>query len=427
MKHVPRPLLVLRLVLLLLVALTGCPRHESAEPRERDIELVFRNQPLLGPTGAFEALLRDFEAKHPGVRVRTEPVPNASDLAHQFFLTSLEGGSSDFDLLLLDVIWVAEFTRAGWLVDLSEAFPPDKVRAEFLPGAADAVIIEGRTMALPWYLDVGLLYTRTDLVPHPPRTYEELLRFARAAMKKDRTLAGYVWQGRQYEGLSCNAFEAIWGHGGEPLQGDRIVLTSQEAVAGLAYLRELIESGISPPSTLSAAEEESRRVFQAGRAVFMRNWPYAWAEAQAVGSPIRGKVAATPLPTLTGEPGAGTLGGWQIGLNVHMKPSHRKAALALLAHLTSPEANLMLATDYARNPARSSAYDSEVLKARAPFIAGLRDALSLARARPKTPYYNLLSDTLQGEFSAAISGVRTPERAMERAQQQIDRMTEGTR
>lgn len=413
-------------LLLCLLLLSGCPPRE-AKDRTGAIELVFRNQPLLAQSQAFEALLREFEAKNPGVSVRIEPIPNSSDLAHQFFLTALEGESDDFDLFILDVIWVAEFTRAGWMADLSEAFPPEQIRSEFLPGAADAVIIGGRTMAIPWYVDVGLLYTRTDLVPHPPRTYAELIAFAKAAREKDPALAGYVWQGRQYEGLSCNAFEAIWGHGGEPLEGDRILLETEEAEAGLAYLRELLVSGVSPPSTLSAAEEESRRVFQAGRAVFMRNWPYAWAEAQAPGSPIRGKVAATPLPTLSGEPGAGTLGGWQIALNVHARPAHRKAALALIAHLTSEEANLMLATDYGRNPARRSLYDSEALKRRAPFIAGLRDALSRARARPKTPYYNLLSDTLQGEFSAAISGVRSPERALERAQQQVDRMVGSAR
>ncbi len=70
---------------------------------------------------------------------------------------------------------------------------------------------------------------------------------------------------------------------------------------------------ISPPGTLNYGEEEARGVFQSGNAVFMRNWPYAWALSQAGDSPVRGKVAVAPLPR-GGSNGtrASTLGGWQL-------------------------------------------------------------------------------------------------------------------
>src|SRR5262249_7734952 len=151
-------------------------------------------------------------------------------------------------------------------------------------------------------------------------------------------VAGYVWQGRQYEGLVCNAYEAIWGHGGSTMDAGRVLLDTPEARAGLGYLRRLLERGLSPASVTSQAEEESRRVFQEGRAAFMRNWPYAWAEAQRADSPIRGKVGMAPLPTVGGEPGYGALGGYQLALNAHTPAPKREAALALIAHLTSDEA-----------------------------------------------------------------------------------------
>ena len=36
--------------------------------------------------------------------------------------------------------------------------------------------------------------------------------------------------------------------------------------------------------------------------------------------------------------------------------------------------------------------------------------------RPATPYYAMIADTLQAEFSAAISGIRSPAAALHRAQ-----------
>ena len=80
----------------------------------------------------------------------------------------------------------------------------------------------------------------------------------------------------------------------------------------------------------------------------------------------------------------------------------------------------MLALAYGRNPARRASYDDARLRERAPFIAGLLPFVERARARPVTPYYMLVADALQGELSAAVSGLRTPAEALRRAQAQAD-------
>jgi multiple sugar transport system substrate-binding protein len=408
-----------------LVLLTACSRSSSPHDltAEGKLRLVFVHQPLWGPPAAFDALLDSFRKENPEVALQTQQLPNDSDVSHQFFLTALEGGSSEIDLLVADVVWVPEFVRAGWISDLSAEFAPSVLADELLPAAADAVTLEGKTWAIPWYVDVGLLFYRSDLVPEAPRTWAQLERFARAAMKRDPQLQGYLWQGRQYEGLVCNVYEAIWGFGGESLQGGTLALDTAPAVDALAWLRHLIASGISPSSVTSAAEEQARLQFQAGRAVFMRNWPYAFAQMQKPGSPIRGKVGISPLPTQTGEPGWGTLGGWQLAVNAHASPERRAAAIRLIRILTSPAANLTFAIAYGRNPPRRLTYSDPALMREAPEIAQLLPIVERARPRPLTPYYGMLSDILQGEFSAAISGIRSPKAALQRAQAQADRLT----
>ncbi|MCP3169378.1 ABC transporter substrate-binding protein [Myxococcus qinghaiensis] len=416
------------LVLGVSVLSAGCRRgggsgSEDGRDGAGSTRLVLKYQPLWGPPEPFRELLAGFERDNPGVTLVTEALPNSSDLAHQFFLTSLEGGAKDFDVLVADVVWVPEFARAGWIADLSAEFPPERLREEFLPGPVEAVVVEGRTYAVPWYLDVGVLYYRTDLVPRAPRTYAELERFALDAKAKVPGIQGYVWQGRQYEGLSCNVFEALWGHGGHAMgENGRVLLETEAGREALAYLRGLLVSGVSPETVMGFGEEEARRIFQEGRAVFMRNWPYAWSEAQKEGSPIRGKVGMAPLPTVSGEPGFGTLGGYQLAVNAHVSPERRKLAAKLISHLTSPEANLVLAVHYARNPPRAAVYDDARLKESSPFIAGLREMAERAKPRPVTPYYNLISDVLQSEFSAAVAGLRSPEESLKRAQKQVDHL-----
>lgn len=415
------------LLLLAVVALVLGPACERSAPSRTEgagrTRIVFVHQPLWGDPASFRALLGRFEQANPDVELVTQLIPSATDVAHQYFLTALEGGSSDFDVLVADVVWVAEFAKAGWIADLSAAFPPAELRARYLPGPLEATVLDGRTWAVPWFADVGLLYYRSDLVPRAPRTYAELESAARAAMTKVPGIEGYLWQGRQYEGLNCNVAEAVWGHGGDLTIDSRVVVDSSAARAALTTLGRFVSSGVSPASVTSATEEDSRRAFQAGRAVFMRNWPYAWASLQAADSPVRGKVAFTTLPTTTGEPGSGALGGWQLALNAHTPASRREAATRLIAHLASAESSLHLALHHARVPARIDVLEHPRLRAEAPFLAGLRPMLEHARPRPVTPYYLLISDVLQGEFSAAIVGLRPPAEALGRAQKLIDHIT----
>src|SRR5437868_9290489 len=411
----------MRAALALSLLSAACAR--SAPPEAAGaVTVVLKHQPLWGDPAPFHAFLDRFRQENPDVRVRTETLPNASDIAREMFLTALEGGAADFDVFAIDVVWAPEFARAGWLADLSEAFPAARLRGEFLPHAVDAVTLNGRVYAVPWFLDVGLLYYRTDLVSRAPRTYDELRDFARAAMQRDPQLAGFLWQGRQYEGLNCNVFEAVWGRGGEILRDGRIALDTAEAKAALAWLRETITSGLSPRSVVSSAEEETRRAFQDGRAVFLRNWPYVWAEVQSPGSPVRGKVGLAPLPSTTGAPGAGTLGGWQLAVNAHSPPARRHAAERLVAFLTSHDAAVDLALHYSRIPARRAVYDDARIREEAPFIAALLPIALAARPRPVTPYYALASDSIQGELSAAIAGLRSPAEALSRAQRIVDHL-----
>lgn len=408
-------------------SVTGCtsaPRGGRDELRPPGkLRLVLKHQPLWGGPAPFRALLAAFERETGDVEVATEPLPNASDVAHQFFLTALEGGTRHFDVFVVDVAWVSEFARAGWLADLSGAFPPDALRRDFLPGAAEAAIFEGRTWATPWYVDAGILYRRTDLVPDPPATYEDLTRAALDAVRAGRVQHGFVWQGKQYEGLVCNVYETIWGHGGEAMHGGRVRLSTPEARAALESMRGYLIRGVSPPSVTSQAEEESRRVFQEGRAAFMRNWPYALAEAQRPGSPVRGKVGVSPLPSATGAPGHGALGGYLLAVNARSPAYKREAALRFLTHLTSTDANVSMALAYGRNPARRAAYEDTRVLSGAGTIPELLPVVERARPRPVTPYYSMISDVLQGEMSAAITGIRPPAEALARAQALVDHLT----
>lgn len=413
-------------IMILLALIMGCaPPDQSQKPGQSpggETVIVFKHGKIAGDPALFRQLIARFESQNPEITVKDETLPASTDEQHQFYVINLEGHSTDFDVISMDVIWIPEFARARWLRDLSHLLPTDE-REAFFPGPIKAVSFNGRIYAIPWYIDAGLLYYREDLLQKygfpPPETWQELVDTAHYIISREKGLYGFVWQGKQYEGLVCNVFEYFWSNGGDVLRNGKVVIDTPENIQALAFMRNLITKyDVTPPLVTTAIEESTRHIFGNGRALFMRNWPYAWNIFQKEGSQVRGKVGVTLLPAFSKGLSASTLGGWQLGVNRFSK--HPEAAEKLIKFLTSPESQKTLALTIGYKPTRKSLYQDKDLIRDQPFIAGLYDVFMTARPRPVSPYYMMISQVIQPEFSAALSGIKTPEEALRSAERQIE-------
>ena len=382
--------------------------------------VTFKHGKLSGDPRAFDALLREFERRHPGVTVREELLPSSTDQQHQFYAINLEGQSVGFDLLAVDVIWVQEFAKAGWIRDLDHLLPSTE-RDAFFPATIRAATFDGRLYAMPWYVDAGVLFYRRDLLERygfaPPQTWPELVRITRTILERERdpTLKGFVWQGKQYEGLICVALEFIWGHGGDVPTG-----RDADTEAALVFMRNLIRDGISPPLVSTADEETTRHLFGSGRAIFMRNWPYAYKLFQQKDSPVRGKVGLAPLPSAPGYQARSVLGGWMLA--IPHRAARQQEAADLIRFLTSPQSQRRIALEIGYKPSRTALYEDEALLREQPWLADLSPVLRDAKPRPVTPYYLMFSQAWQPELSAVLVGIKTPQAALASARQQMARI-----
>lgn len=413
-------------IVLLVVCLLCASCVPSEQIDSKSTVLIFKHGKIAGDPEPFRQLIKRFEDENPGITVKDEILPASTDEQHQFYAINLEGKSSDFDVISMDVIWVQEFARAGWLRDVSHLFQEQESH-DFFPGPMKAVTYRGRMYAVPWYIDAGLLYYRKDLLQKygfsPPSTWNELISIAQHIMPKER-LYGFIWQGKQYEGLVCNVLEYFWGNGGDVLKDSEVVIDSAENIHALGFMRDLIvKYKITPELVTTAIEEPTRHMFGNGKALFMRNWPYAWNIFEREGSPIRGKTGVALLPSFMPGMSSSTLGGWQLGINRYSK--HPEAAEKLIRFLTGREAQKRLALTIGYKPSRKSLYKDEDLLREQPFIAGLYDVFMKARPRPVSPYYMMITQVMQPEFSAALSGIKTPGQALASAREQIEHIMKG--
>ncbi len=415
--------------LLLVLALAACGERA---PRPGPVTLVFKHARILGPADPIPRLLREFESRHPGISIKSEALPWSTDEQHQFYVVNLEGGRPGFDVFMLDVIWAPEFARAGWLLDLTPFLTPGELAPHF-PAAVETATYNGRIWAIPWIMNAGLLYYRADLLAkyglQPPETFAELVAQVRQvqAGEQDPRLDGFLWQGKQYEGLVVNVLEGLWANGTRLLGEDGTLFPDPErAEEVLAFLRELIAVGISPQWVPAADEELTRRAFGDGHAIFLRNWPYALDLFERPGSAVRGEVGIASLPRHAhGTRGAGAIGGAHLG--VVRRTRHPEAAVALARFLTSEAAQKIMAAGVALNPTRRALYHDPHLVRSHPDLPRIFSLTVAARSRPVMPSYLMLSSTLQPEFSAVLVGVETPRQAVAHARRRMEHFLEAIR
>jgi len=414
MRFPGRPLRRLLASSAALLALSACA---SSGPSGGDGATVS----LLLPPGErpfWEPIRLEFERRNPGTRVSLIEGPQSADLRENLYTTALLARDPTFDLVYMDVTWTAKFAAAGWLVPLDDRFRAEELEA-LLPVARAAGEYRGRLYRVPVRTDLGLLYHRSDLLEQaglaPPATFADLEHAARM-LQSPPGRWGFVWQGRQYEGLVCDFLEVLHGHGGYWVDPGtlEVGLDRPEAVAALGFLvRCLRERPISPPGTTTYQEDESRRLFQDGRAVFLRNWPYVWRLAQASESPVRGRIGVGPMVHAPGARSAGTLGGWGLGVSTYSR--HPALAVEFIRLATSAPAQRELCAPTGYAPARMESYADPALLAANPFLSQLGRLSEHAVARPALPRYALASDILQRHVSAALAGSDDPGRALRRA------------
>ena len=128
---------------------------------------------------------------------------------------------------------------------------------------------------------------------------------------------------------------------------------------------------IAPRGVLNYAEEEARGVFQSGKALFMRNWPYAWALAQQSDSPIRDRIGVALLPQSANGRHAAALGGWQLGISRYS--THPALAADLVMYLSSAAIQKERAIKGSFNPTRPQLYQDDTTHA---VLSGKTDAPS---------------------------------------------------
>jgi multiple sugar transport system substrate-binding protein len=348
--------------------------------------------------------------KSQGLSAKLLEFPESADEQRNQFIQRQEAKSGECDIFYSDVIWTAEFASQDWLYDVTPYV--EKRKSEFIPATFDTATYEGKTWAVPKQSDAAFLYYRTDQVDAAPSSWQEVYDIA---AQND----GIVYQGAAYEGLTCDFLEIAFAAGGKVLSDDgkKAEFDSPENLKALQFMVDGINDGAAKKAVTTYMEEQARRAFEAGRATFMRNWPYAYATGKKNKNAPKFEVA--PFPDFEGGGKAGILGGHNLVISAYSK--NPGGALALIDYLTNEESIKRDATDFSLAPVLEATYDDPAVQKALPFAPELKQAIAQAKSRPVSPVYTQISQAIYKNVNQALSGQVSPEEALKTGQSEMEK------
>jgi multiple sugar transport system substrate-binding protein len=405
------------------VAVLGAPGCGGG--REDSGKVVFASPEF---PGNMRRLIDRFNEQNKGrFQVAWQQIDLESQQYFDRLKTEFQAGGGETDVIVGNEPWTAEFAENGWIADVTDRFPESE-RAKFLDVPVDAVTYKGKIYGVPWYTDVGMLYYRKDLLEQsgfsePPQTWEGLKEMAEKVVRDSGTRYGFLFQGANNETGVCNGLEYIWTHGGEVLDGDKVIIDSPESVAGLAAELSMISDGVTPQAVASYTLGQADVAFLNGDAVFCRNWPYMYA---LVGVPEMSKiepaqVGLSQLPTGEGHSQRdGCLGGWNMLLIGSSQM--QEEAWEFVRFMTSQESQKMQTLSASTLPTLDTLYEDREILEEAPVLALCKEALHNARLRPVSPYYSEMSRMMAEQFNRVLTGATSPGESVEMLQSELQQI-----
>jgi multiple sugar transport system substrate-binding protein len=356
-------------------------------------------------SGTLPFIADEWNKAHPNEKVTIKQQSDQADQQLSDLEQHFQAKDAGYDVVTVDVVWTAEFAARGWIIPLTGQYALDT--APLLPATVKAASYNGKLYAAPYASDGGLLYYRTDLVKTAPTTWDQLIADCNGKTTKGTitgpTPACYAGQFAKYEGLTVNAAEAINAAGGTIVgpDGRTATVDSPQATTGLDFLVNGFKQGYIPKEALGFQETQSLNAFTAGQLMFMRNWPYAVAVANAKGSKVIGKFGIAPLPGPDGH-GASSLGGHSVGISAYSK--YKATDLDFLKFLNSETVQRNDLTVGTLAPVITSLYSDPELVKKFTYLPDLLKSINTAVPRPITPYYPGVTEAIETNAYAALQG-----------------------
>jgi multiple sugar transport system substrate-binding protein len=369
---------------------------------------------ICGPkdaSGVYKATAAAFTTANGKVTAKYTEIGANTDETRTQAVQRLTAKSSECDVFVTDVTWTAEFASQGWLYDHSKLVNIPGV----IPSTVETTHYKDKYWGVPFVTNAGLIYYDKSKVTKPA-SWQQLYTEAAKAPGD-----AYVYQAKQYEGLTVNFLELLYSAGGQVIDDQGAVkIDSPETRKVLDLMANGIKSGAAEKGVLTYDEDGTRLAYESGNYGYERNWPNVYRLLNA--TKLAGTFGVAPLPTWDGGKASGVLGGSNLAISAFTK--NAGASVAYLQFATSADWQKHAAADYLRAPVIEATYADPDVLTKMPFATELLASVKGAKPRPVSPVYAQISEAIYKNAYSVLSGSATSDQAAKKMAEDIKKAQE---
>jgi multiple sugar transport system substrate-binding protein len=373
----------------------------------------------------FRDLFVKWIRQHPEWRIDLNIISDTQSTLEQARLLEKARVGEAPDCASVDSYAIPLFVQQGVLEPLDRFFTESDLR-DLFPFVREVITgPDGHIYAWWWHTDLRVIYRRTDLVPRAPRTWDELIEFAREAERKDPKVDGYLFNGGRWEAATFDNLAYFWMQGGELLDPKGRPVFAEGANAErmlnvLELLDRAVESGAAPTrvTTITNYDEFETAALGGSVAMFLGG-SFQWPTLEELLSDEeleKWEVSEIPGPR-PGQTSTGT-GGWTIGAFAD-DPEKVAACMDIVKEVFVGEGNNLMG-----ELPTSQRLFATLPEFQRPIYRTFARFLRHGQARPGLSIYPSLSNELQIAIGSVLTGSATPRQALDTARDRVQQTYE---
>lgn len=360
------------------------------------------------PEQNLQKVVDDCNAQAQGrYKIAYRVLPRQADDQRVQLVRRLAAQDSGMDVLGLDVTWTQEFASADWILEWTGQ---DKAEVEqgTLAGPLETARYSDKLYGAPKNTNVQLLWYRKDLVPEPPKTWDQMISVAQE-LKQQGKAHQVLTMGAQYEGLVVLYNTLAESAGGKILSDDgKRAVMDAGTVRALEQLQRFATSGVTSPSFSNATEDPVRLEFQSGSGAFQVNWPFVYPAMQEANPELAKQVGWARIPGIDeNTPSKVTIGGVNMAVSAYSK--HPEESFEAARCIRNEKNQKFSAINDGVPPTIERVYDDPEMAEAYPMRETILEELKDPAVRPLTPAYQSISTVMSAILSppSAIDPQRT--------------------
>ncbi len=342
---------------------------------------------------------------------------------------SLRSKSERIDVFTVDIIWTPRFAK--WGDDLSAYYDDYELR-KFIPKSLQTCYYNKKLVAVPFYMDVGMLYYDKNVLKMLPDykaleekikhglTWPELIAIGKRFKTNTRPI--FLFPADNFEGLMCVFYETLSQKAIRRMFGqDSVHLDVPQARRGLRLLYDFIHRyRFTPPQVYDFDEINCYNLMLEKNGLFLRGWPGFWLRVDAYNAQHQKKrmVGIAPIPHFEGQQNTAIYGGWDF--MIANKSKHKAEAVRFIKFFQRFDNQRLLFSAGGYLPTLSRVYRDSALLRKHPELSLLRKLLNHGQFRPMRPDYTRISDVMSFYFRKALKGELSVEQALQQAEETIN-------